>query len=245
MKSLISNSSLSNVFFFTVLLLVFLVSYSAKAGSSTHHSGQWINSDELKPGMKILTADNKLLVVERSWDARPQKATTYNFEVKDSHTYFVEKSNMWAHNMGNCDEKKPKGIFSFVSERWNKLLGRTSGPKKVYPNDPAVRPYFTEEAKAFQKLFGRGSLENSIVESFSNDWYIMPNGSAQNVINITLKKGTSGSAVLMRYTQKLQSIADKNGVTFILHLTDDGIKTTSIFVKNASGPINPGGSPFR
>lgn len=67
--------------------------------------GQWVHSDELTPGMKILTSDNRTLTVQQGWAQKNNRATTYNFEVANDHTYYVTSHKLWAHNMTDCGKK--------------------------------------------------------------------------------------------------------------------------------------------
>lgn len=92
-----------NLLLFISVLLSFISTFSVATAGSTNTQpmihGHWVHSDKLMPGMKILTADNQVLVVKENWVQRKQNATTYNFEVAKSHSYFVSKHKLWAHNI--------------------------------------------------------------------------------------------------------------------------------------------------
>lgn len=88
-------------FNFLIFSLIFLFSYPCFANDSIQ--GRWVNSDSLKPGMHVITADNRVLIVMSGWQ-QTDNATTYNLTVENSHTYFVSKQSLWTHNMGECDE---------------------------------------------------------------------------------------------------------------------------------------------
>lgn len=57
----------------------------------------WVPAGELAPGDEIYTAHGGWLRVGSSTWAQA-RATVYNFEVEDFHTYFVGESGAWVHN---------------------------------------------------------------------------------------------------------------------------------------------------
>ncbi len=63
----------------------------------------WVDAENLSAGDAFATSDgSKAEVTSVDFVAKPIQA--YNFEVPDSHTYFVGKSKVWVHNA--CDPKK-------------------------------------------------------------------------------------------------------------------------------------------
>ena len=60
-------------------------------------NGEWIQTADLRPGMKILRANGAPAQV--IWIIRTDElTTTYNLEVADFHTYFVGEARVWVHN---------------------------------------------------------------------------------------------------------------------------------------------------
>ncbi len=58
----------------------------------------WVNAKDLSVGSQISTMSGSVAVVT-SINNNGEKQDTYNFEVKDYHTYFVSKLGLWTHNM--------------------------------------------------------------------------------------------------------------------------------------------------
>ena len=58
----------------------------------------WPPASDLKAGDQVVTATGIDLVVKRVIATGTFK-TTYNFEVKDYHTYFVGEAGVWVHNV--------------------------------------------------------------------------------------------------------------------------------------------------
>lgn len=87
------------------LLISSLMTSAVADEKKPKSANQWIHSDQLKPGMKIITADNRVLTVLSEWKQTPEPVTTYNFEVAGNHTYFVSQEKLWVHNMADCDKK--------------------------------------------------------------------------------------------------------------------------------------------
>jgi len=61
----------------------------------------WVDSINLKAGMKIPSYEGGYLTVV-GISALNRKPVTYNFEVKDFHTYFVGEQGAWVHNQCSC-----------------------------------------------------------------------------------------------------------------------------------------------
>jgi len=80
------------------------------------NKGGWVPAGELEPGDKLFLANGKLASMVRIEIERgpPGSFTTYNFEVEDTHTYFVAQADrldegVWVHNLGNdCNGPKKK-----------------------------------------------------------------------------------------------------------------------------------------
>ena len=61
----------------------------------------WIDSIDLKPGMQLVNYGGGNLTVV-GLEPTHQSPITYNFEVKDFHTYFVGQQQVWVHNQCEC-----------------------------------------------------------------------------------------------------------------------------------------------
>jgi hypothetical protein len=63
----------------------------------------WVAAKELAKGERLVTPDEKTLVVGevRVEAVRGPPVAVYNFEVENTHTYFVGRSGVWVHNA--CD----------------------------------------------------------------------------------------------------------------------------------------------
>ena len=60
-------------------------------------SGEWAETDDLRPGAELVTSDGDRVVVLSALKT-DRIEPTYNFEVGDFHTYFVGESGVWVHN---------------------------------------------------------------------------------------------------------------------------------------------------
>ena len=67
---------------------------------SNKKNGIWISAKDLKPGMKVLGVDGKIREIKEV-EIVKRNEKTYNFEVKDNHTYTVGKQSLIVHN--ECD----------------------------------------------------------------------------------------------------------------------------------------------
>lgn len=62
----------------------------------------WQLAAEMPLGAALKTYDGRALSLKSRVDEGKQ-ARTYNFEVAESHTYFVGRSGVWVHNSGPCE----------------------------------------------------------------------------------------------------------------------------------------------
>lgn len=92
--------------FYFILCPVILICSSLVCADEVvniHHKPKifsgWVKAEQLQLGMKVLTADDQLLSVHQVWKEKPKSETTYNFTVKNHHTYFISKQKIWAHNI--------------------------------------------------------------------------------------------------------------------------------------------------
>src|SRR5205814_8796821 len=56
-----------------------------------------VTTESLAPGEPLVDADGRALAVERV-EHEPETATVYNFEVDETHTYFVGPARVLVHN---------------------------------------------------------------------------------------------------------------------------------------------------
>lgn len=103
--------------------------FSPQALANQNITGQWIKSEDIKPGMKLISGDGKILLVSSAWQQRPVNTKTYNLAVKGHHTYFIGQQKIWTHNMADCGDSD-----GFIKKWWRRLTGRgkkTSEPVKT------------------------------------------------------------------------------------------------------------------
>lgn len=96
-------------------------------GCPENAKGTWICADELRSGDELLLADGTIVAIEAvTAEKLSEPETTYNFEVADSHTYYVSELNVLVHN--DCRGK-------------NKLKPDpdAKGPHTTYKRDPVSK----------------------------------------------------------------------------------------------------------
>lgn len=76
----------------------------------------WLPASDLKAGDQVVTATGIDLVVKRVIATGTFK-TTYNFEVKDYHTYFVGEAGVWVHN--SCENVESINDAKYAQSRLN------------------------------------------------------------------------------------------------------------------------------
>ncbi|CAM2008762.1 polymorphic toxin-type HINT domain-containing protein [Acanthopleuribacter pedis] len=70
-------------------------------------SEAWVSADQLTPGDRIWSRSGWITVQENRYV--PGHLPVYNFEVRDTHTYFVGQDGVWAHNSCAKVKASPKG----------------------------------------------------------------------------------------------------------------------------------------
>ena len=58
----------------------------------------WVKAGELKAGNELILYDGRVVEIEKVRVEKCKPVTTYNFEVEDSHTYYVTQSDVLCHN---------------------------------------------------------------------------------------------------------------------------------------------------
>lgn len=98
--------------------------------------GGWDQAGHLDLGEVVDSQVGPMLLVESV--PRPDRTTVYNFEVADSHTYFVGESGLWVHNNPTCFAVVNRAgrlinAFSgkFVTKQIANAATHIFGPKKV------------------------------------------------------------------------------------------------------------------
>ena len=78
-------------------------------------SEKWVSACNLKKGDRVLLSDGKYGIVEKTFCVKLSASeTTYNFEVADSHTYYVGSNGVLVHN-ADCHKLGKEGE-QYVSE---------------------------------------------------------------------------------------------------------------------------------
>lgn len=142
------------------LLILFFI--HLKAYSKESAVGVWVHSDQLKSGMQVLASDNKVFTVVEAWQEKPNTDTTYNFEVKDTHTYFIGQGRIWTHNTGVCDEWYEPRLRSANSDSYlyseahsnpldKRNFSNIMGEERAYGNDFGLdNEFIIGRVKAFK-----------------------------------------------------------------------------------------------
>ena len=58
----------------------------------------WVKAGELKAGNELILYDGRVVEIEKVRIEKCKPVTTYNFEVEDSHAYYVAESEVLCHN---------------------------------------------------------------------------------------------------------------------------------------------------
>ena len=109
-------------------------------GCPENAKGTWICADELRSGDELLLADGTIVAIEAvTAEKLSEPETTYNFEVADSHTYYVSDCKVLVHN--DCKTKALKqdtsisrdiqgegkyGSYEITYKSGNKYIGKGS-----------------------------------------------------------------------------------------------------------------------
>ncbi|ARU63594.1 hypothetical protein CBW65_23200 [Tumebacillus avium] len=141
----------------------------------------WVETQNLRAGDRFETADGKILTIDQII-VKQQKATVYNFKVKDFHTYFVSNLGIWTHNacqlnpnkggkFGDLDKVKgPNEVPHHIAQNaYNKTKGisRNDGPAVMMSKeDHAKTRTFAGRGKATMRqdadLSGRQRMAKDI-----------------------------------------------------------------------------------
>lgn len=218
--------------------------------NSTQLSGKWVHSDQLKPGMKLVTAEGKVLTIAKQWQAKPTHETTYNLTVKNNHTYFVSEKSIWSHNMADCDEKLTTRI-------WRRLTGQPSKPS-IDKLDDTFLSDGTSLAQVDKSVKSAGSAWN-----FTRQWNSFLNkynskGLSIQQLNAASKNGLSSTGAeietvfygsessgyemlvnvkafgptpqngLTRFMGSLQNIAQRTGINITVKHNVKGVKNNVV-----------------
>ena len=115
---------------------------SNRDGDGDGRPGGFVATSDLRAGDELALADGSAATVTRLGVeyAGPAGAfTTYNFEVADFHTYFVNADGVWVHNAGNRFCEKVYSAFRQVRKR----LRADNLPAGVDPADVAKSEILT------------------------------------------------------------------------------------------------------
>ena len=109
-------------------------------GRLKNAKGTWICANELRSGDELLLADGTIVAIEAvTAEKLSEPETTYNFEVADSHTYYVSDCKVLVHN--DCKTKALKqdtsisrdiqgegkyGSYEITYKSGNKYIGKGS-----------------------------------------------------------------------------------------------------------------------
>ena len=82
----------------------------------------WVGASSLLPGQQVASAyGGWLRVGAATWEQA--RATVFNFEVEEFHTYFVGNTGAWVHNNGQCGPDVGTDFVNLASEwRTNHIL---------------------------------------------------------------------------------------------------------------------------
>ena len=91
------------------------------------YAGKWRAAGELRVGTELTDVNGNPKIIEKI-EVVSGQVTVYNFEVADSHTYYVSSQHLLVHN-NDCSGPRPdhlsqpKGKLSRVGDKWLKKKG--------------------------------------------------------------------------------------------------------------------------
>ena len=99
----------------------------------------WVKAGELKAGDVLKLYDGKEAEINSIYIKESKPVQTYNFEVEDSHTYYVTESNILCHNVCHGNSlKTTKSTDLYVLRDTDtgliKKIGQTTRGRKRYSN---------------------------------------------------------------------------------------------------------------
>ena len=93
-------------------------------GCPENAKGTWICANELRSGDELLLADGTIVAIEAvTAEKLSEPETTYNFEVADSHTYYVSDCKVLVHN--DCVSKARKKAVNEAWKQERELVAKT------------------------------------------------------------------------------------------------------------------------
>ena len=125
----------------------------------------FVPARELKERDNLLLSDGSKAEIESLKTEHVEiPETTYNFEVKDFHTYYVSHSNVLVHN--KCWEWG-KGSFDSVEESLIKHAKKHNASLGLEPND--VSGYFEKAKKFADTVVQRGVKASKYVDGATSN----------------------------------------------------------------------------
>ena len=125
----------------------------------------FVPAKELKERDNLLLSDGSKVEIESLKTEHVEiPETTYNFEVKDFHTYYVSHSNVLVHN--KCWEWG-KGSFDSVEESLIKHAKKHNASLGLEPND--VSGYFEKAKKFADTVVQRGVKASKYVDGATSN----------------------------------------------------------------------------
>ena len=125
----------------------------------------FVPARELKERDNLLLSDGSKVEIESLKTEHVEiPETTYNFEVKDFHTYYVSHSNVLVHN--KCWEWG-KGSFDSVEESLIKHAKKHNASLGLEPND--VSGYFEKAKKFADTVVQRGVKASKYVDGATSN----------------------------------------------------------------------------
>lgn len=119
--------------------------------------GDWALTAELEPGSELVSADGHRIVVVSALET-DRVEQTYNFEVREFHTYFVGETGAWVHNACGPSGKFLRHFLNFASRSRARdaALGRTArGQRPMEHSNPSTGdPHFHAVNSAGEKVLG-------------------------------------------------------------------------------------------
>lgn len=90
--------------------------------------GSWLNAGNLKKGLKVLLASGLLATVDNTF-AFDTTATVYNFEVENTHTYYVGTEGVLVHNtyVAGTVNKIKTTLGTADAAKWTTFVNRVLG----------------------------------------------------------------------------------------------------------------------
>jgi murein DD-endopeptidase MepM/ murein hydrolase activator NlpD len=110
---------------------------------------EWIEAKDLRKSDNLVNSNGDKVTIASIESLGVQKTTVYNFEVEDTHSYFVGKEGIWVHNYEMQEPSNRTG----VGRLWDSIFNR-SGEGIIDTNSGEYTGRVYRDGGSFFGLFG-------------------------------------------------------------------------------------------